>query len=186
MEIQMTHLLSFWVNNGRALMNQHTLAAAVFLFGVAACGETSRTVQPLEIADSTACSLDGMVLKDYPGPKGQIHYEEGEPDWFCDTVEMFSVYLKPEQRKRVVAIWTQDMAKASWDQPKNNWIDAKSAFFVVGSKRKGSMGPTIASFAVQTDAAAFSQQFGGKVLRFEEVQPQMVDLTGGAAHDEKM
>ena len=48
------------------------------------------------------------------------------------------------------------------------------------------MGPTIASFAQEADAARFAAEYGGKVLRFADVKPGMVDLSGGALHDTKM
>ena len=48
------------------------------------------------------------------------------------------------------------------------------------------MGPTLASFALQQDAEKFAQEFGGKVLHFDQVTPEMVDLTGGVVHDEHM
>lgn len=162
-----------------------TLLLATSLL-LAACGETPPPAKPLEITQGTACSLDGMILQDFPGPKAQIHFEHSAPEYFCDTKEMFSIYLRPEQKKRIVAIYTQDMGKADWSQPQSYWVDAKAAFYVVGSSRRGSMGPTIASFAVEADAAAFAKQYGGKVLRFEQVTLDMVDLTGGIVHDEKM
>jgi copper chaperone NosL len=158
-----------------------SLAAAL-----AACSKPEAAVQPLVIQTGTACSMDGMILADFPGPKGQIHYASGEPDFFCDTTEMFSIYLQPEQQKRITGIFTQDMAKADWEKPEDNWIDAKKAWFVVGSNKNGSMGPTIATFAEQQAATGFAGQYGGKVLKFEEVTPEMVDLTGGAGHDEHM
>lgn len=151
-----------------------------------ACGEPVKPLQPREIAADTACALDGMILLDFPGPKGQIHYDQGEPDFFCDTREMFSIFLRPEQKKRIVAIYTQDMGKADWTRPEGQWIDARTAFYVVGSPRRGSMGPTVPSFASEADARKFAEQFGGKVLPFAEVKLDMVDLSGGANHDEKM
>lgn len=151
-----------------------------------ACGEPAKPAQPREIAADTSCSLDGMILLDFPGPKAQIHYNQGEPDFFCDTREMFSILLRPEQKKRIVAIFTQDMGKADWTRPEGQWIDAKTAFYVVGSPRRGSMGPTVPSFAREADARKFAEQYGGKVLPFAEVTIDMVDLSGGAGHDEKM
>lgn len=160
------------------------------LFGtvllLAACGEPVKPAVPLEIAGDTACALDGMVLLDFPGPKAQIHYDQGAPDFFCDTREMFSILLRPEQKKRIVAIYTQDMGKADWNHPVSQWIDAKSAFYVIGSPRRGSMGPTVPSFALEADARKFAEQYGGKVLPFAQVTLDMVDLSGGASHDEKM
>ena len=45
---------------------------------LAACSPSEEsTAQPIEITAGTACSLDGMILADFPGPKGQIHYASG-------------------------------------------------------------------------------------------------------------
>jgi copper chaperone NosL len=155
-------------------------------FAMVACNKQPATVTPHELTAGDSCSLDGMSLLDFPGPKAQIHYASGEPDLFCDTIEMFSIYLQPEQQKRVTGIFTQDMAKTSWEEPRNNWVDARQMFFVLGSKRHGAMGPTLASFAQQKDADAFAQQFGGKVYRFSDITLNMVDLSGGVVHDEQM
>lgn len=150
------------------------------------CTKKEEAIKAAEIDRATSCSLDGMILMDYPGPKAQIHYDKGEPDFFCDTMEMFSIYLRPEQKKRVRALFTQDMGKTPWEQPKGNWIDAKSAYYVLDSKKLGAMGPTLAAFSRIEDAQAFVKQFGGKVLRFDEVTLNMVTLDGGAQHDERM
>lgn len=82
--------------------------------------------------------------------------------------------------------WLGLAALAAPERPRGHWIDAKSAVYVLDSKRHDSMGPTIASFAQKIDAQKFAGQWGGKVLRFAEVNPEMVDLSGGALHDGKM
>lgn len=155
----------------------------LFFFG---CNQEEKAINATEIDRSTSCSLDGMILMDYPGPKAQIHYDKDEADFFCDTMEMFSIYLRPEQKKRVKALFTQDMGKTPWEQPTGNWIDAKSAYYVVDSKKLGAMGPTLAAFSSMEDAQAFVTRFGGKILRFDEVTLNMVSLDGGAQHDERM
>ncbi len=159
------------------------LALAVAFAG---CTKAPTASTPLEIGDDTACTLDGMLLRDYPGPKAQLQYAESEPEFFCDTVEMFSMLLRPEQARRIVAAYTQDMARTDWNEPRGAWIDARQAFYVQGSDMMGSMGPTFAAFSRREDAEAFVQKHGGKVLRFDEVTPEMADLRGGAHHDEGM
>ena len=158
------------------------LAAAL----LAACGESAKTVRPQDFTQATTCALDGMVLADYPGPKGQIQYDTGPPDFYCDTVELLATLLRPEQKKRVAAAYTQDMAKTSWSEPRGHWIDAKTALYVQGSKLRGSMGPTLASFASMADAQAFAGQNGGKVLRFDQITIDMVSLDGGVIRDEHL
>ncbi len=165
--------------------------ALVAVLGWALVGcDPSREAKPLtpvEIDAHTTCELDGMLLADYPGPKAQIRYAgQDTPVFFCDTVEMFHTLLLPEQVKLVQAVFVQDMAQADWDQPRGHWMDAKTGIYVLGSKRHGSMGPTIAAFAQEADAQAFAKQWGGKVLRYAEVTPDMVDLSGGALHDSRM
>lgn len=158
----------------------------LLILALTSCNRPAAPVAPQEISAETSCSLDGMTLADFPGPKGQIHYASGEPDFFCDTVEMFSIYLQPEQKKRITAIFTQDMGKTDWQKPQGQWIDARLAYFVMGSRKNGSMGPTMASFARLQDAENFARQFGGKVLRFDQVTPEMADLSGGVIHDKEM
>lgn len=167
-------------------MRKRAVVLAMVL-GLSACGKTeTAAVEPISLAQGVSCSLDGMLLLDYPGPKAQIHYDHGDPDFFCDTVEMFSIYLRPEQQKRIRAAYTHDMGKASWEAPREEWIDATKAFYVIDSNKLGGMGPTLASFARQEDAQAFAKANGGKVLRFDEVTIDMVSLDGGVLRDETM
>lgn len=174
----------------RQLLGLAVLASLGALGGLAACGDRpgdARALAPVEIGAATSCELDGMLLADYPGPKAQIHYAgAAAPVFFCDTVELFNTLLRPEQVHKVLAVYVQDMGQADWEQPRGHWIDASSAYYVLGSKRHGSMGPTIASFAQELDAKKFAGQWGGKLLRYAEVKPGMVDLSGGALHDTRM
>jgi len=158
----------------------------ILLLLLAACSKPAAPPQPQEITQATACALDGMSLSDYPGPKAQIHYMDGTTEFYCDTLEMFALLLKPEQQQRITAAYTQDMASADWRQPQGHWIDARSAFYVRGSSQLGAMGPTFASFARKADAEAFAKKFGGSVLPFAAVTADMVDLHGGADQDERM
>lgn len=155
------------------------------ILGLAGCGENIKPTAQ-EITAGTFCSLDGMLLQDYPGPKAQIHYDQGPPDFFCDTVEMFAIYTRPEQQKRIVAVYVQDMGKADWTKPQGHWIDAKTAFYVAYSRRMGSMGLTLASFERESDAREFVKQHGGDVFPFDKVTPRMTTLDGGVLHDERM
>ncbi|MFJ4290024.1 nitrous oxide reductase accessory protein NosL [Cupriavidus sp. NPDC089707] len=164
------------------------LAMAGATVFVAACGKKPEgAAQPQEIESATACVLDGMLLADYPGPKAQIFYAgESRPQWFCDTVEMFHALRRPEQVRPVRAVFVQDMARADWERPRGHWFDATTGVYVAGSGRHGSMGPTLASFRVESDASAFIARHGGKLMRYAEVTPELADLSGGAMHDSRM
>jgi copper chaperone NosL len=170
-----------------AISAASAIAPLGLLSGCSEQAAQQRSLAPVEIDRSTSCELDGMLLADYPGPKAQIHFAgQDKPSFFCDTVELFSTLLAGEQVRAVQAVYVQDMGQADWNAPQGHWIDGKSAIYVVGGKRHGSMGPTIGSFAQEADAKKFAAEYGGKVLRFAEITPAMVDLSGGALHDTRM
>jgi copper chaperone NosL len=157
------------------------LLVATFALLAAGCAreQTDATVTPVEITRATASALDGMLLADYPGPKGQVHYAgQSEPEFYCNTRDLLYVHLAPETLRKVRAVFVQDMARADWDEPQGHWIEARSAWFVAGSSRRGSMGPTLASFAARDAAEAFAEQWGGRVLHFDEITPQVVEAPG--------
>lgn len=160
----------------------------VFLAAITITACTAQeSATPVAIEQGTACSLDGMLLSDYPGPKAQIHYAgRNKPEFFCDTVEMFSMVLQPEERRKIIGVFTQDMGKADWNKPRGNWIDARTAYYVYGKKVVGSMGPTFASFASRESAERYAKEFDGKVVIFDDVTVNMADLRGGAKHDHAM
>ena len=163
------------------------LSTAGLLSGCGDKAAEQTSLTPVEIDRSTSCELDGMLLADYPGPKAQVRFAgQDKPSFFCDTVELFATLLAGEQVRAAQAVYVQDMGQADWNAPKGHWIDAKTAVYVVGGKRHGSMGPTIGSFAQEADAKKFAGEYGGKVLRFAEITPAMVDLSGGALHDTRM
>lgn len=160
------------------------LIVSVLVLGsmLMACSKEEVPAQAIALMPGTVCALDGMTLMNYPGPKAQIHHVDGEVLYFCDTVEMFAIMLRPEQQKLVRSVFTQDMAKADWRTPRGHWIDATTAYYVHGSRRHGSMGPTFAAFAKKVDAEAFAKKHGGKVLHYKDVDINMADLRGGAKH----
>lgn len=172
------------------MMSRRAVLLLTLALGLCGCGPDpghgdARAARDPE-ADA-ACALDGMLLSDFPGPKAQIHYRDlPRPDYFCDTVEMFHLVLAPEQVRPIAALYVQDMGAADWDTPIGHWIDAKQAWYVVGSRRLGSMGPTIASFAREPDARRFADEYGGTVHPFSAITADMAVLDGGALHDQHM
>ena len=170
-----------------AISAASAIAPLGLLSGCSEQAAQQRSLAPVEIDRSTSCELDGMLLADYPGPKAQIHYDgQAQPAFFCDTTELLNTLLAGEQVRAIRAVYVQDMAQADWDHPEGHWTDARSAFYVFGSKRHGSMGPTVGSFAKEADAQRFAADNGGKVLPFAAITPAMVDLSGGAKHDNRM
>ena len=76
-------------------------------------------------------------------------------------------------RQSVGASYVQDMGRADWHKPRGHWIAASTAFYVLGSRAQGAMGPTIGTFARQQDAQAFAAREGGRILDYSQVQPAL-------------
>jgi copper chaperone NosL len=92
--------------------------------------------------------------------------------------------MLPEEPKDIRAIYVSDMAKApSWEKPgTKNWIDAKEAFYVIGSRLKGGMGvdETI-PFSDKGSAEKFAADNGGRIVAFAEMPTDYVLGSGTAA-----
>jgi len=162
-----------------ALLLALTLALALAGCNDATTGEAAaRRAMAIESADE--CHLCGMIIGNFPGPKGQL-YEQDSPQnlKFCSTRDLFAYLLDPEHRHRIQQVWVHDMARTPWEHPGDDaYIDARQAWFVVGSRRKGGMGPTLASFAQQADADAFAHQYGGRLYRFEQIDLALLSSMG--------
>jgi copper chaperone NosL len=164
-------------------------AAMVLLMGLAFAGcneeSTAELPPPHELTDTAIGNYCGMTLVEHSGPKGQIILaSRDEPVWFSSARDAFAYTMLPEEPKDIRAIYVSDMAKAqSWEKPgTKNWIDAKKAYYVIGSRLKGGMGAdeTI-PFSGKGAAEQFTAGNGGRVVGFADVPTDYVLGSGGPA-----
>lgn len=135
----------------------------------------------LALESGDECHLCGMIITQYPGPKGQLYSRGIEGNMkFCSTRDMFAFIVDPENQHNIQKAFVHDMANTDWQSPsEESYIDAKQAFYVIGHSKKGAMGPTLASFSQRKDAESFTQQMGGKVFSFEQITLDvLVAMTG--------
>ncbi|HLV78121.1 MAG TPA: nitrous oxide reductase accessory protein NosL [Marinobacter sp.] len=166
------------------------LFAALAALLIAGCsGEESQTQArpaPVHFDAADECHVCGMGITRFPGPKGQAFTErEQQVRKFCSTKDMFAWALQPEHSNRDHTLYVHDMAQSEWEHPDDtHLIDAREAFYVAGSGRSGAMGPTLASFASETDAREFAAEHGGHVLAFDEITLDHLntDMAGHGGH----
>lgn len=117
-----------------------------------------------------------MTVVYHKGPKGQIILSDGKVNWFTSVRDTIAFTLLPEEPKNIAAIYVNDMSQANWDNPgEDNWIDARSAWYVIGSQRVGGMGAAEAvPFASQPSAQAFTEKHGGKMVAFKDIPPDYI------------
>ena len=163
------------------------LLAALAAITLTACSgneeQTMAKPEPVHFESGDECHVCGMVISNFPGPKGEaITEKEQHVRKFCSTKDMFAWMLQPENENRDHTLYVHDMTQTEWEHPDDTaLIDARDAFFVVGSDRSGAMGPTLASFATEEAAHGFMMEHGGEVLKYSSITMEHLN-TGLAKH----
>lgn len=165
---------------------QRVLMLCLFVFVTACSEEVKQEVNTDAVAFNSGdeCHVCGMLILDWLGAKGQsINKQSGETLKFCSTVDLFSWWLQPENKTVQAQIYVHDMAKAHDNNPSDEYlVDARDAWYVIGSDQMGAMGPTLVSFAEEAAAQDLAQASGGRVLRFAEIDLAVLQEIGQAGH----
>ncbi|HTO17929.1 MAG TPA: nitrous oxide reductase accessory protein NosL [Pseudomonas sp.] len=167
------------------LSGARALSIALLSLGLAACGgeqEVAKTFDPVAFHPDDECHVCGMIIEEYPGPKGQAVIDK-QARKFCSVAEMFGWYLQPENQHQNFTLYVHDMQHGSWDEPSNeHLIDAKQAYFVVATTLQGAMGAALASFADEQAAQQFAAEQGSQVLRFADIDQALLQSAAGTMH----
>lgn len=136
--------------------------------------ETAILPTPEPLTDMASGTYCGMTLTEHAGPKAQV-FEKGRKEaiWFTAVRDALAYRLLPGEAQSIVTIYVHDMGEAvSWEKPQRDgiWIPADTAFYVVGSDRRGGMGmPEVVPFSSALKAADFARLRGGEVVAFNDV-----------------
>lgn len=155
---------------------------------ISACNKTeqhTRTLTPTPITSGDECHVCGMIIHNFPGPKGQAfirHHDQ--PLKFCSTVDLFSWLLQPETAAVLQAAFVHDMGAApSWQHPSDaHYVKVSEAWYVVGHDLSGAMGHTLGSFRNKQDAQSFIKQHGGRLLRYSDINLDLLASLQRPAH----
>ncbi|MCL1038399.1 nitrous oxide reductase accessory protein NosL [Shewanella submarina] len=144
-----------------------------------ACSEGTaevKKVEPVAIGDHDRCHICGMVITKYPGPKGQLTLKDSDTiPKFCSSRDMFNFALQTENQRQIGHLFVHDAAKTDWQNPSDTaFIDAESAYYVYGTSKKAVMGPAVAPFSSREAAEQFASEYGGRVLKFEEITLELL------------
>lgn len=165
--------------------------ALILLLFLAACKEeVVQDIDPVALTEEAVGHFCQMNLFEHEGPKAQVHLEglPGTPLFFSQVRDAVAYQRLPEQSHPILAIWVNDMGApgATWSEPGNeNWIDAKTAHYVIGSSRDGGMGaPELVPFAEREAALAFAAEYGGTVIGLDAIPDEAVIAPVGMAEGE--
>ena len=164
------------------------LSNTLLCLGLAACGETEKevvTLDPVAFHDGDECHVCGMIITEFPGPKGQAVEKNGVRK-FCSTAEMFGWWLQPENLHLDATLYVHDMSDTDWNHPDDaKLIDARTAWYVSGIDVPVAMGGVLATFADEQAAHALAREKQGRVLRFEDISQALLQdiASSGMRHD---
>jgi copper chaperone NosL len=115
------------------------------------------------------CPVCGMLVAKYPDWNATVVYRDGTTAYFDGPKDLLNYFLNPrkydpaKKRADIAAVTVKDYYSLAI-------IDARQAYFVVGSNVLGPMGKELIPFAKKSDADGFrADHLGRKQLRFSEV-----------------
>jgi nitrous oxide reductase accessory protein NosL len=112
-----------------------------------------------------------MFVARYPDWVAGVVFEDGRAAWFDGAKDLFKFLLGPE--RYAPSRRAADVARA-WvtDYYGLTLLDAREAWFVIGSDVYGPMGSELVPFAREEDAREFKADHKGTaLLRFGDVGP---------------
>jgi len=129
----------------------------------------------LKPGPKSLCPVCGMLVSKYPNWVAAIAYEGGPVFYFDGAKDMFKFLHNPSRYKAPAA---GDLAKALLqvtDYYSLRPLDARTAWYVIGSKVLGPMGHELIPLASEAEARDFMKDHKGlRIVRFEEVSPKQV------------
>jgi nitrous oxide reductase accessory protein NosL len=119
------------------------------------------------------CPVCGMYPARYPRWAAQTLFKDGAAHFFDSPLDLFAFLQKVDRHERR---YTLDDVAVSYvsDFESGQWIEARHAFFVLGSSVVGPMRDAdLPAFGSRKSAEALTRSHGGKVLTAAEITPEL-------------
>ena len=135
----------------------------------------------MEVPKKVKCPVCGMFVAKYPKWAALIDVE-GKKHYFDGVKDMMKFYIFdvdfPYDRSKITQIEVTDFYTLQA-------IDAKQAFYVIGSDVYGPMGNELIPFLTKEAAQNFmTDHRGEKIIRFDEISPKLVMGLDGLEYTE--
>ncbi len=128
----------------------------------------------VSVPPAAKCPVCGMFVAKYPDWTACARFKDGTTSYYDGPKDMFSHYLDtsrytPGKRQAdIVSLEVKEYYSLAM-------IDARTAFFVIGSDVYGPMGMELVPFKTEKDANSFKLDHKGKrILRFSEITRQTI------------
>jgi nitrous oxide reductase accessory protein NosL len=130
----------------------------------------------IEVPHNHKCPVCGMYVYKYPHWVAKLEFKNSEPSYFDGVKDMMKYIFSPKEY----------IGNRSFDEVQNDIknifvsdyyslkkIDAKKAYYVIGSTVYGPMGNELIPFELLEDAKVFAQDYSGKkILKYSEISKE--------------
>jgi copper chaperone NosL len=148
------------------------LCLLVFLLPSFSLGAAERGTPKPTAKDK--CPVCGMFVSKYPYWTTAVRFRDGSHVYFDGTKDMFKYLHDPKKygpaRKpeEIQAVMVMDYYRLSW-------IDARKAWYVLGSDVYGPMGKELIPLEKEADAQEFLRDHKGvRIIRFSDVAMEVI------------
>jgi nitrous oxide reductase accessory protein NosL len=149
------------------LKNSYKEALALYLWDVKREAKLEKKYPSLDVSHKEKCPICGMFLYKYPRWVSMIEYKDGKKFYFDGMKDLFKYYFN--HKEDIKGIYT----RAYYTQ---ETIDAKDAYYVIGSDVYGPMGHELIGFKDEKAAKEFLfDHRGKKIVRFSDVSAAMIE-----------
>lgn len=145
-------------------------AISVYLWDIYKLDKKTRTIDPIKVDKHTRCIICGMFVKKYPNWVVSLEMDDGKKYYFDGPKDMLKYVYKHDLKN------SEEVKSISvTDYFTRKKVDARKAYFVMGSDVYGPMGKDLVAF--EKDKAAYNfknDHFGKKVMLFEEITDEVL------------
>lgn len=120
------------------------------------------------------CPVCGMLVSKYPNWVAVVVYKDDHAHFFDGAKDFFKFLATPRKYNtkhsadRVAAMWVTEFYGLTR-------IDARKAFYVIGSDVLGPMGHELVPLETEADALDFLKEHKGRrMVTFDQVTPEMI------------
>lgn len=126
------------------------------------------------VAKDTRCAVCGMFVAKYPNWLASLTMSSGDRKHFDGVKDMMAFYFSPQKYGAKPGASITDL-KVN-DYYTLSPMDARKAFYVIGSDVTGPMGNEFIPFVDKAAAESFSKDHQGKsILTFQEITAEQVE-----------
>lgn len=164
------------------MIKKYSAFMLIWLFGCLLLAQSaiSDTLEVPKPAPTDTCPVCGMFVSKYPNWVATVQYKDGHAHHFDGAKDMFKYLL--DMPKWAPGHRAEDIkAIAVTEYYSLDMLDAKQAFYVIGSEVYGPMGHELLPLASMEDAKEFMHDHKGvRIMRFDQVkQKLLINLDNG-------